>query len=104
MNIKEEAKVLAGIVRDLCKERNLKIEHGTNKGNEEFNEIWIEAVEIFKIKMGYERECKECKRTKSNIKEIELLADRKRKDWEDKGNLMKDGVVIGLDMALTMMK
>ncbi|MBS6509681.1 MAG: hypothetical protein KH369_15880 [Paraclostridium bifermentans] len=104
MNIKDEAKVLAGIVRDLCKERNLHIEHGTSKGNEQFNEIWIEAVEIFKIKMGYDRECKECKKTKSNIEDIELLADRKRKDWEGKGNLIKDGVVIGLDMALTMMK
>lgn len=104
MNIKDEAKVLAGIVRDLCKERDLHIEHGTSKGNEQFNEIWIEAVEIFKIKMGYDRECKECKKAKSNIEDIELLADRKRKDWEGKGNLMKDGVVIGLDMALTMMK
>lgn len=104
MDIKKEAKVLAGIVRALCKERDLHIEHGTSKGNEQFNEIWIEAVEIFKIKMGYDRECKECKRTKSNIDDIELLADRKRKDWEGKGNLMKDGVVIGLDMALAMMK
>lgn len=104
MNIKDEAKVLAGIVRDLCKERDLHIEHGTIKENEQFNEIWVEAVEIFKIKMGYDRECKECKKTKRNIEDIELLAKRKKTDWEGKGNLMKDGVVIGLDMALTMMK
>lgn len=104
MNIKDEAKVLAGIVRDLCKERNLQIEHGTSKGNEQFNEIWIEAVEIFKAKMGYEKECKECKKVKSNIEDLELLAKRKKSDWEGKGNLMQDGVVIGLDMALTIMK
>lgn len=104
MNIKDEAKVLAGIVRDLCKERNLQIEHGISKGNEQFNEIWIEAVEIFKIKMGYEKECKEFKKVKSNIEDLELLAKRKKSDWEGKGNLMQDGVVIGLDMALTMMK
>lgn len=104
MNIKEEAKVLAGIVRDLCKERDLHIEHGTSKGNEQFNEVWIEAVEIFKIKMGYDRECKECKKNEANIKDVEVLFNRKKADWEGKGNLMKDGVVIGLDMALTMMK
>ncbi|MDU3775723.1 MAG: hypothetical protein E7G47_10925 [Clostridium perfringens] len=104
MDIKKEAMVLAGIVKDLCKERNLEIENIINKGNEEFNSIWIAAVEIFKIKMGYDRECKECKKAKSNIEDIELLADRKRKDWEGKGNLMKDGVVIGLDMVLTMIK
>ncbi|GIM32945.1 hypothetical protein [Paraclostridium bifermentans] len=104
MDIKKEAMVLAGIVKDLCKERNLEIENIINKGNEEFNSIWIAAVEIFKMKMGYEKECKECKKSKNNIEDLELLAKRKKTDWEGKVDLMQEGVVIGLDMALTMMK
>lgn len=104
MNIKEEARILAGIVKKLCEERNIDIQNIINKGNKEFNEIWIEAIEMFKQRMGYEKECRECKKTKSNIREMELVAESRRAELEGEVDLIKDGVVIGLDMALAMIK
>lgn len=107
MSITESAIELIGIVNEICQEKDLDIKEIIENKDYEFYEIWKEAGRIFddiKKPIDDDCSCKKCKKHEANIKDIELLFNRKKKDWDGKGNLIKDGVVIGLDMALTMLR
>lgn len=107
MSIKRDAMKIVKAANEICKERNLDIKQLIEEDSEEFNNIWEEAVakiEKRKVKTREVKSCNRCKKTESNIADIEVLLKQKKADWEGKGNLMKDGVIIGLEMALTMLK
>lgn len=107
MSITESAIELIEIVNKICQEQDLDIQEIIDKKDYEFDEIWKEAGRRFDyINKNVENDCscKKCKKHEANIKDIEVLYNRKKADWEGKGNLIKDGVVMGLDLALTMMK
>ena len=96
MSIKESAIKLIEIVNEICEEQNLDIQEIIDKKDYEFDGIWEEAGRRFD---GINKQKHE-----TNIKDIEVLCNRKKADWEGKGNLIQDSVIIGLDMALTMLK
>ncbi|GAA0865951.1 hypothetical protein [Paraclostridium tenue] len=105
MSITESAIELIGIVNEICQEKDLDIKEIIENKDYEFYEIWKEAGRRFDdIKQPIDDDCKKCKRYETNIKDLELLLDRKKKDWDGKGNLVQDAVIIGLDMALTMLR
>ncbi|MEG2787367.1 MAG: hypothetical protein RR942_06045 [Romboutsia sp.] len=107
MSIKRDAMKIVKAANEICKERNLDIKKIIEEDDEEFNNIWTEAVEKVekrKIKTREVKGCNRCKRTEANITDIEVLLKQKKYDWEGKGDLMKEGVIIGLEMALTMLK
>lgn len=107
MSITESAIELIRIVNEICQEKDLDIKEIIENKDYEFYEIWKEAGRRFddiKQPIDDDCSCKKCKKNEANIKDLELLLDRKKKDWDGKGNLVQDAVIIGLDMALTMMK
>lgn len=107
MSIKESAIKLIEIVNEICEEQNLDIQEIIDKKDYEFDGIWEEAGRRFdgiNKKINDSCSCKKCKKHETNIKDIEVLCNRKKADWEGKGNLIQDSVIIGLDMALTMLK
>lgn len=107
MSITESAIKLIEIVNEICEEQNLDIQEIIDKKDYEFDGVWEEAGRRFddiNKHIDDSCSCRKCKKHESNIKDIELLFNRKKKDWDGKGDLMRDGVVIGLDMALTMLR
>lgn len=107
MSIKRDAMKIVKIANEICKERNLDIKQLIEENSEEFNNIWEEAVakvEKRKVKTREVKSCNRCKKTESNIDDIEVLLKQKKTTWEGKRDLMQQGVIIGLEMALTMLK
>lgn len=107
MSIKRDAMKIVKAANEICKERNLDIKQLIEEDSEEFNSIWEEAVskvEKRKIKTVEVKSCNRCKKTESNIEDIEVLLKQKKTTWEGKRDLMQQGVIIGLEMALTMLK
>ncbi|WP_270505564.1 hypothetical protein [Paraclostridium sordellii] len=107
MSITENAIELIGIVNEICEEKNLDIKEIIEKKDYEFYEIWKEAGRRFDdIKQYIENDCscKRCKKHEANIKEIELLYNLKKKHWDGKTTLIQNGIIIGMDMALTMLR
>ncbi|MFR8871867.1 MAG: hypothetical protein ACLVIH_17945 [Paraclostridium sordellii] len=106
MSIKESAIKLIEIVNEICEEQKLDIKEIIDK-KDEFYEVFKEAGRRFddiNKQIDDSCSCKKCKKHETNIKDVEVLCNRKKADWEGKGNLIKDGVVIGLEMALTMLR
>lgn len=106
MSITESVIELIEMVNRICQEQGLDIKEIIDK-KDEFYEVFKEAGRRFdgiNKHIDDSCSCKKCKKHETNIKDIEVLCNRKKADWEGKGNLIKDGVVIGLEMALTMLR
>lgn len=106
MSITESAIDLIVIVNEICEEKGLDIkEIIDNKA--EFDEIWKEAGRRFDENKNQIYDlyfCEKCKKHEANIKEIELLYNLKKKHWDGKTTLIQNGIIIGMDMALTMLR
>ncbi|CEQ00311.1 hypothetical protein [Paraclostridium sordellii] len=106
MSITESVIEFIEMVNRICQEQGLDIKEIIDK-KDEFYEVFKEAGRRFddiNKQIDDSCSCKKCKKHETNIKDVEVLCNRKKADWEGKGNLIKDGVVIGLEMALTMLK
>lgn len=106
MSITESVIELIEMVNKICQEQGLDIKEIIDK-KDEFYEVFKEAGRRFddiNKQINDSCSCKKCKKHETNIKDIEVLCNRKKADWEGKGNLIKDGVVTGLEMALTMLR
>ncbi|MDU6115936.1 MAG: hypothetical protein E6649_16100 [Paeniclostridium sordellii] len=107
MSIKESAIKLIEIVNEICEEQNLDIQEIIDKKDYEFDGIWEEAGRRFddiNKQINDSCSCEKCKKYETNIKEIELLYNLKKKNLNGKRTLIQDGVIIGMDMALTMLQ
>ena len=107
MSIKESAIKLIEIVNEICEEQNLDIQEIIDKKDYEFDGIWEEAGRRFddiNKHINDDCSCEKCKKYETNIKEIELLYNLKKKNLNGKRTLIQDGVIIGLEMALTLIK
>lgn len=106
MSITESVIEFIEMVNKICQEQGLDIKEIIDK-KDEFYEVFKEAGRRFddiNKQIDDSCSCKKCKKHETNIKDVEVLCNRKKADWEGKGNLIKDGVVIGLEMALTMLR
>ncbi|CEQ02042.1 Uncharacterised protein [[Clostridium] sordellii] len=106
MSITESVIEFIEMVNRICQEQGLDIKEIIDK-KDEFYEVFKEAGRRFddiNKQIDDSCSCKKCKKHETNIKDVEVLCNRKKADWEGKGNLIKDGVVIGLEMALTMLR
>ncbi|MDU1456380.1 MAG: hypothetical protein E6912_16455 [Paeniclostridium sordellii] len=104
-SIKGNVIEIVKIANKICEERGLNIKNMLDTNDPGIYTIFNEAVTKFEKENEEElEECHRCKKHETNIKDIEVLCNRKKADWEGKGNLIKDGVVTGLEMALTMLR
>ena len=106
MSITESVIELIEMVNKICQEQGLDIKEIIDK-KDEFYEVFKEAGRRFddiNKQINDSCSCKKCKKHETNIKDIEVLCNRKKADWEGKGNLIQDSVIIGLDMAIAMLK
>ena len=106
MSITESVIELIEMVNKICQEQGLDIKEIIDK-KDEFYEVFKEAGRRFddiNKQIDDSCSCKKCKKYETNIKEIELLYNLKKKNLNGKRTLIQDGVIIGMDMALTMLK
>ena len=102
MSITESVIEFIEMVNRICQEQGLDIKEIIDK-KDEFYEVFKEAGRRFddiNKQIDDSCSCKKCKKHETNIKDVEVLCNRKKADWEGKGNL----IVIGLEMALTMLR
>ena len=90
MSITESVIELIEMVNKICQEQGLDIKEIIDK-KDEFYEVFKEAGRRFddiNKQIDDSCSCKKCKKHETNIKDVEVLCNRKKTDWEGKGNLI----------------
>lgn len=105
-SIKGNVIEIVKIANEICEERGLNIKDMLDTNDPNINTIFNEAVVKFEKENEEDEfgECTRCKAYEKKINDIEMFTEKKSKDWENSSDLIKDGVLIGLDTAITMLK
>ncbi|CEP39611.1 Uncharacterised protein [[Clostridium] sordellii] len=103
--IRENSMELIRIFYEICEEKKLDIKEIVDKKDFEFYEVWKEAgIKFDELNKSVNSCCEKCKRHEENIKDLKFFLDKKKKDWDGKGNLIQEAVIIGLDTALEILE
>lgn len=105
MSIKGNVIEIVKIANKICEERGLNIKNMLDTNDPGIYTIFKEAVTKFEKENEEElEECHRCKNHIENIEALELLINKKKSKDKIRRTLTEDATIVGLEMALTLIK
>ncbi|TAN66632.1 hypothetical protein WS9_009980 [Paraclostridium sordellii 8483] len=105
-SIKGNVIEIVKIANEICEERGLNIKDMLDTNDPNINTIFNEAVAKFEKENEEDEfgECKRCKSYEEKINDIEIYTEDKSKEWKNSTDLIKEGILMGLETAITKLK